>query len=193
MSSQDLMASSSTEGVSRRGFLRASVALGGGLLISISLPGALGTALAQDSSFTPNAYIRIEPSGKVVFVIQPVEMGQATYTSMPALIAEELEVGLDQIVVEHAPADDKRYANPALGFQVTGGSTSVPANWKPLREAGAAARMLLISAAANQWGWLRIVAKQKTDRCSIRPAAGSLAMESSPVLRRNCLFQIRCL
>lgn len=152
MSIQNLMASSSSEGVSRRGFLRASAALGGGLLIGISLPGFAGSSQGQDSNFTPNAYIRIEPSGKVVFVIQPVEMGQATYTSMPALIAEELEVGLDQIIVEHAPADDTRYANPALGFQVTGGSTSVPANWKPLREAGAAARMLLISAAANQWG-----------------------------------------
>jgi isoquinoline 1-oxidoreductase beta subunit len=79
-------------------------------------------------------------------------MGQGTYTSMPALIAEELEVGLDQVVIETAPADDKRYANPMLGFQVTGGSTSVPGNWKPLREAGATARVLLITAAANQWG-----------------------------------------
>ena len=71
---------------------------------------------------------------------------------MPALIAEELEVGLEQVHIEHAPADDKRYPNPMLGFQVTGGSTSVPGNWKPLREAGAAARVLLVAAAAQQWG-----------------------------------------
>lgn len=148
MSARDL----TMEGISRRGFLKAGATLGGGLLISFSLPGFMNSAQADASVFAPNAYIRIEPDGKIIFVIQPVEMGQGTYTSMPALIAEELEVGLEQIAVEHAPADDKHYANPMLGFQVTGGSTSVPANWKPLREAGAAARILLVSAAANQWG-----------------------------------------
>ncbi|WP_280353563.1 molybdopterin cofactor-binding domain-containing protein [Pseudomonas sp. BN414] len=126
--------------LSRRGFLKASAAAGGGLLISFTLPGLMGTAEAADGDFSPNAYIRIDRSGKVTFIIQPVEMGQGTYTSMPALIAEELEVPLEQVVIEHAPADDKRYANPMLGFQVTGGSTSVPANWTPLRQAGATAR-----------------------------------------------------
>ena len=79
-------------------------------------------------------------------------MGQGTYTSMPMLIAEELEVELSQVQVEHAPPDDRLYANPLVGFQVTGGSTSVRAFWKPLREAGAAARMLLVEAAAQTWG-----------------------------------------
>ncbi|MDH4553948.1 xanthine dehydrogenase family protein molybdopterin-binding subunit [Pseudomonas sp. BN417] len=138
-------------GLSRRGFLKASAAVGGGLLISFTLPALMGEAQAAEDEFNPNAYIRIDRSGKVFFVIQPVEMGQGTYTSMPALIAEELEVSLDQVVIEHAPADDKRYANPMLGFQVTGGSTSVPANWKPLRQAGATARVLLVTAAAQQW------------------------------------------
>ena len=78
-------------------------------------------------------------------------MGQGTYTSMPMLVAEELEVDLAQIRLEHAPPDDKLYGNPRLGFQVTGGSTSVRAFWKPLRIAGAAARTLLISAAAATW------------------------------------------
>ncbi|MRK24294.1 xanthine dehydrogenase family protein molybdopterin-binding subunit [Pseudomonas sp. JG-B] len=138
-------------GLSRRGFLKASAAAGGGLLISFTLPGLMGFAEAADGDFSPNAYIRIDRSGKVTFIIQPVEMGQGTYTSMPALIAEELEVSLDQVVIEHAPADDKRYANPMLGFQVTGGSTSIPANWIPLRQAGATARTLLVTAAAQQW------------------------------------------
>ncbi len=138
-------------GLSRRGFLKAGAAVGGGLLISLALPGLMGEARAAEGEFSPNAYIRIDRTGKVFLVIQPVEMGQATYTSMPALIAEELEVALDQVVIEHAPADDKRYANPMLGFQVTGGSTSVPANWKPLRQAGAVARTLLVTAAAQQW------------------------------------------
>jgi len=140
------------DGVSRRGFLKAGAALGGGLLISFSLPVLMRGAQAQEQAFAPNAYVRIDREGRVFLTIQPVEMGQGTYTSMPALIAEELEVGLDQVVIEHAPADDKRYANPMLKFQVTGGSTSVPGNWKPLREAGAAARILLVTAAAKQWG-----------------------------------------
>ncbi|WP_095192655.1 molybdopterin cofactor-binding domain-containing protein [Pseudomonas sp. Irchel 3A7] len=141
-----------SEGLTRRGFIKAGAAIGGGLLISFSLPGLMRGAEAGEADFSPNAYVRIDREGRIFLTIQPVEMGQGTYTSMPALIAEELEVGLDQVVIEHAPADDKRYANPMLGFQVTGGSTSVPGNWKPLREAGAAARILLVSAAARQWG-----------------------------------------
>lgn len=140
-----------SEGISRRSFIKAGAAIGGGLLISFALPISMRGAQAQETGFNPNAYIRIDRDGRIFLTIQPVEMGQGTYTSMPALIAEELEVGLDQVVIEHAPADDKRYANPMLGFQVTGGSTSVPGNWKPLREAGAVGRVLLISAAAQQW------------------------------------------
>src|SRR5208337_3098644 len=80
-----------------------------------------------------------------------VEMGQGTYTSMAMLIAEELEVELKQVHIEHAPPDDKLYGNPLLGFQVTGGSTSVRAFWEPLRRAGATARSMLVSAAAETW------------------------------------------
>ncbi|WP_172151957.1 xanthine dehydrogenase family protein molybdopterin-binding subunit [Pseudomonas tumuqii] len=139
-------------GFSRRVFLKASAAVGGGLLISFALPGLMRGVQATEGAFAPNAYVRIDRDGRIFLTIQPVEMGQGTYTSMPALIAEELEVGLDQVIIAHAPADDQRYANPMLGFQVTGGSTSVPANWTPLREAGAAARILLVAAAAQQWG-----------------------------------------
>jgi isoquinoline 1-oxidoreductase beta subunit len=90
-------------------------------------------------------------SGKVVLTMPYVEMGQGTYTSIPMLIAEELEVDLGDVALEHAPADDQRYMNPALGFQVTGGSTTIRAAWTPMRQAGAAARMLLTQAAAQQW------------------------------------------
>ncbi|MCO7514093.1 molybdopterin-dependent oxidoreductase [Pseudomonas guariconensis] len=152
-------------GFSRRGFLKASAAVGGGLLISFALPLGVRAVQAEAAAFAPNAYVRIDRQGHVYLTIQPVEMGQGTYTSMPALIAEELEVGLDQVTVEHAPADDKRYANPVLGFQVTGGSTSVPGNWKPLREAGAAARILLVAAAASQW---------KVDPASCRAEQGKV-------------------
>ena len=79
-------------------------------------------------------------------------MGQGTYTSMPMLIAEELEVDLKQVRLEHAPPDEKRYGNPLLGgVQATGDSNSVRASWQPLREAGAVARTMLVAAAAQLW------------------------------------------
>src|SRR5437016_14348165 len=80
-----------------------------------------------------------------------VEMGQGTYTSMPMLLAEELEVDLSQVRLEHAPPDDALYAEPLFGVQETGGSTSVRGNWEPLRRAGATARTMLVSAAAQTW------------------------------------------
>jgi len=81
-----------------------------------------------------------------------VEMGQGTYTSIPMLIAEELEVDLKQVRLEHAPPDQKLYGNPVFGgVQATGGSTTIPASWKPMREAGAIARTMLVTAAAKRW------------------------------------------
>ncbi len=81
-----------------------------------------------------------------------VEMGQGTYTAVPMLIAEELEVSLDQVHLEHAPPNEKLYANPLLGVQATGGSNAIRGAWKPLREAGASARIMLVAAAAKRWG-----------------------------------------
>jgi isoquinoline 1-oxidoreductase subunit beta len=136
--------------VSRRAVLTAGLAAGGGLLLRVSLPGWIGAAdAAGTADFAPNAFIRID--GRVTLIMPQVEMGQGTYTSMSMLIAEELEVDLAQVHVEHAPPDDKLYGNPALGFQVTGGSTSVRGFWKPLRLAGATARTMLIAAAAQSW------------------------------------------
>src|SRR6266478_4352879 len=80
-----------------------------------------------------------------------VEMGQGTYTSIPMLIAEELEVDLKQVRVEHAPPNEKLYANPLLGVQATGNSNAIRGAWQPLRQAGAIARTMLISAAAKRW------------------------------------------
>jgi isoquinoline 1-oxidoreductase beta subunit len=148
--------SSEAESISRRTFLKASTATGGGLLLSIAFPGAARLASAAAAStaddFAPSAFLRIGRDGRITLIACQVEMGQGTYTSMPMLIAEELEVELSQVHVEHAPPDDRLYANPLIGFQVTGGSTSVRAFWKPLREAGAATRMLLVDAAAQAWG-----------------------------------------
>ncbi|SMF03269.1 isoquinoline 1-oxidoreductase, beta subunit [Tistlia consotensis] len=139
--------------VSRRSVLCAGVAFGGGLLLGLRLSlGTAAAAAAGTGDFAPDAYIRIGRDGRVALVMPFVEMGQGTYTAIPMLIAEELEVDLDQIRLEHAPADEKLYGNPLLaGVQATGGSTAIRAAWLPLREAGAVARTLLVSAAAARW------------------------------------------
>src|SRR5262249_37754834 len=80
------------------------------------------------------------------------EMGQGTYASIPMLIAEELEVNLKQVRLEHAPPNEKLYANPLLGVQATGNSNAMRGAWKPMRQAGATARLMLVTAAAKRWG-----------------------------------------
>jgi isoquinoline 1-oxidoreductase beta subunit len=137
--------------LSRRNFLATSAAIGGGLVLSLSLP--LGRSEAANvESFAPNAFIRIGSDGQVVLIMPYVEMGQGTYTSIPMLIAEELEVSLKQVRLEHAPPNEKLYANPMLGVQATGNSNAMRGGWKPLREAGATARVMLVAAAAKRWG-----------------------------------------
>ncbi len=142
--------------VSRRQFLTAGAAAGGGLVLGWyfdAVPGPLAAVpkAAPSSVFAPNAFIRIGRDGRVTMIVAQVEMGQGTYTSMPMLLAEELEVGLDQVKVEHAPPDDKLYGLPGWGIQMTGASTSVRLLYEPLRQAGAAARTMLIAAAAQTW------------------------------------------
>ncbi|SDR44233.1 isoquinoline 1-oxidoreductase/isoquinoline 1-oxidoreductase, beta subunit [Rhizobiales bacterium GAS113] len=140
--------------LSRRSFLRAGVVAGGGLLISIHAPvpgvDCAAAATASAGNFAPGAFIRIDQTG-VTAIIPQVEIGQGVYTSMPMLIAEELEIEPSQIKVEHAPPNDKLYANPKIGFQATGGSTSIAAFYEPFRQAGAVARTMLVAAAAQTW------------------------------------------
>jgi isoquinoline 1-oxidoreductase beta subunit len=139
--------------VSRRNFLKASAAAGGGLLLSFGLPVVqrLDEAAAAAKILPPNAFIRIDPNNAVTFIVPRVEMVQGTYTSLPMLIAEELEVELSQIHVEHAPPDPNLYSDPILGEQATGGSTSIRGAFDPLRRVGATARTMLIAAAAKRW------------------------------------------
>src|SRR6266852_7088656 len=141
--------------VSRREFLIAGAAAGGGLLLGWHMDGGPRLAAAATAApaleFAPNAFIRVGTDGGVTLIMGQVEMGQGMYTSMPMLLAEELEVGLDQVRLEHAPPDDKRYVNPLFGFQATGGSTSVKGLYLPMRRAGATARTMLIAAAAERW------------------------------------------
>jgi isoquinoline 1-oxidoreductase subunit beta len=140
------------KGLSRRTFLVTTAAAGGGLLLGVYLPRSIGAkAQVADETLAPNAFVRIRPDDSITLIMPQVEMGQGTYTSMSMLIAEELEVDLAKVGLEAAPPSDKLYANPLIGFQVTGGSTSVPGFWEPLRRAGATARVMLIEAAAAQW------------------------------------------
>jgi isoquinoline 1-oxidoreductase subunit beta len=151
--------------VSRRTVLK--VSFGGGLLLGFRLRPVIAAAAAgpENVVFAPNAFLRIGRDGKVTMIMPQVEMGQGTYTSMPMLIAEELEVDLGQVGLEPASPDDRLYANPLLGLQATGGSTSVRAFWVPLRRAGAAARTMLIAAGAQKW---------KVDPASCRAQKGEV-------------------
>lgn len=144
--------------LSRRGFVQAATSLGG-LVIGIHLPGpqALGGTLASEAAggspsevFSPNAWLRIFPDNRIVFVLDKTEMGQGVMTALPMLVAEELEIAAERMEIINAPAD-RAYKSPTMGLQVTGGSTSVAASWEPLRQAGAVARQMLIAAAAKRW------------------------------------------
>ncbi|MBS7543805.1 xanthine dehydrogenase family protein molybdopterin-binding subunit [Ancylobacter oerskovii] len=137
-----------TASLSRRTFLISVVLAGGSLVIA---PRLVGPAQAADATaLTP--FIRIPPAGKIELVIASVEMGQGVYMGLSTLLAEELEVRLNQIVAVAAPADPARYAHPMLGDQITGGSVTIRGFWEPMRQAGATARSMLIAAAADEWG-----------------------------------------
>ena len=144
------LANASGTALSRRRLLQVGAAAGGGLMLSLSLPVA-DSAAAEADGFVPNAFIRIDGEGQVVLTMPYVEMGQGTYTSIPMLIAEELEVELKQVQLEHAPPNEKLYANPLLGVQATGNSNAIRGAWQPLRKAGATARTMLVAAAARRW------------------------------------------
>lgn len=138
--------------LTRRSLLRIGVIAGGGFLLGLKLPPLVGEAQADVGGlFVPNAFIRIQGNGEIILTMPYVEMGQGTYTSIPMLIAEELEVELDQVRLEHAPPDEARYFNPLLGVQATGNSNAIRGAWLPMRQAGATARTMLVSAAANRW------------------------------------------
>ena len=139
---------------SRRFVLRAGLAVGGGLLLDVYIPEIVRAASPDTGTaavFAPNAFIRVDKAGAVTLIMRDTEVGQGIFTSIAMLIAEELEVGLDQVAVQPAPPDLTLYKNPLLGDQATGGSASIRAGWVSMREAGAVARTMLIAAAASRW------------------------------------------
>ena len=141
---------------SRRALIKGGLA--GGFVLAFHLP--LRAAPVNEpeqpadspaGQFAPNAFIRIDHAGKTTLVMPQVEMGQGVYTAVAMILADELDADYAQVVLEHAPPNDKLYGNPIFGIQATGNSNSIRAFWKPLRSAGAAARTMLVQAAAAQW------------------------------------------
>ena len=137
----------------RRDFLKFSVAASGGLLIGFHFSGIKALASPQTAaaaSFMPNAFVRIGTDERVTVIVNHSEMGQGVYTSLPMLLAEELDADWSKVGYESAPVDAK-YNHPAFGMQITGGSSSVWSGLDQFRQAGAAARAMLVAAAAQQW------------------------------------------
>jgi isoquinoline 1-oxidoreductase beta subunit len=140
--------------VSRRSLLQGAFA--GSFVLAFHLPGMAVNEPEQPDDdvrgkFAPNAFIRIDRAGTTTLVMPQAEMGQGVYTAIAAILAEELDADFSRVSLQHAPPSDKLYANPAFGLQATGNSNSVRAFWKPLRDAGASARAMLVQAAAAGW------------------------------------------
>lgn len=154
--------------LSRRAVLQVGAAIGGGLIVGFVAPGL--AAAPAVSGFAPNAFIRIDPAGKVTLVMPQAEMGQGVYTSICMILAEELDAAWDHVVFEHAPPSDALYGNPVFGVQATGNSNSIRAFWLPLRKAGAGTREMLVQAAATGW---------KVDPASCRTEASEVIHDAS--------------
>ncbi len=146
---------------SRRVFLKKSVGAGAGLTLAIYLPplaaqrsgpGQTVPTIPGEAAFAPNAFVRIGADDSVTVIVKHLEMGQGTYTGLPTLLAEELDAAWSQVQVEGAPADASRYNNLLWGpVQGTGGSTAIANSFDQMRHAGAAAREMLVNAAAQRW------------------------------------------
>ncbi len=141
----------------RRSFLKATLVAGGTLVLGVSLPirtraeERFNLPSEPAADFKPNAFIKISPDGKVTVVIGQAEMGQGVLTSLPMIVADELEIEWKNVTFEHGPPG-KEFINPMLGGQITGGSASIKGFFGPLRKAAATAREMLVMAAAAKWG-----------------------------------------
>jgi isoquinoline 1-oxidoreductase beta subunit len=150
-------------------------ALAGAFVVAFYLPAHAVNAPEQhpdstEGKFAPNALIRIDKSGETTLVMPQAEMGQGVYTAIAMILAEELDADFAQVVLQHGPPSDKLYGNPIFGVQVTGNSNSIRAFWDELRNAGAAARTMLIAAAAARW---------EVDPASCSASSGKVAHTAS--------------
>ena len=145
---------SDTNHLNRRRFIQTGAAVGGGLLLSFYLPafgkGIKNAGIPAPANFIPNAFIRIGTDDIITVIVNHSEMGQGAYTSLPMLVADELEADWTKVRFESAPVDPA-YNHPAFGMQATGGSTSTLVEWDRLRKAGATGKYMLIAAAAQTW------------------------------------------
>jgi isoquinoline 1-oxidoreductase beta subunit len=142
----------SAGGLTRRDFVKAAAATGAGLTLAVYFQGCgNGASPAPEGVFAPDAFLRLAPDGAVTIVIGRSEMGQGPTTGLAMILADELDCDWARVSFEQAPAA-KAYTNQLLQSQSTGGSTSIRNGWLPMRQAGATARAMLVSAAASRWG-----------------------------------------
>jgi isoquinoline 1-oxidoreductase subunit beta len=143
------IAESQQTAFTRRSFIKVTGLAGGGLVLAFSLGPGARKSLAQSgaATFVANAYVQVKPDGTVVLFSKNPEVGQGVKTSMPMILAEELDADWSKVYVEQSEIDMERY-----GPQFAGGSTSIPMNWMPLRQAGAVARAMLVAAGAAELG-----------------------------------------
>ena len=189
---------------SRREFLQTTAAVGGGMMVGFFVPAATFAAAAAATSapeaFRPNAYIRIASNDEVTLIVGMAEMGQGVLTAIPQLLAEELDADWRKVRVEQAPVDPA-FNNPLFGVQGTGGSTSVRALWEPMRQAGATAREMLITAAADTWavdratctareGFVRHSSGKKLSYGSLAARAAAVAVPANAPLKDPKSFRI---
>jgi CO/xanthine dehydrogenase Mo-binding subunit len=165
--------------LSRREFVTAGVAAGAGLVIGFYLPHKSGS---HEESFSPNAYLRITPDNKVTIVVVRSEMGQGVRTALPMILAEELEADWKQIEIEQAGA------STLFGDQTTGGSASIRTTWDPMRKAGAAAREMLITAAAMTWNVPRSSCAAESGR--VKHAATNRSMSYGELTRKAATLPV---
>jgi CO/xanthine dehydrogenase Mo-binding subunit len=187
--------------IARRNFLKASLGAAGGMMLSLHLPFA-DAATPPGKAFAPNAFLSIGSDGVVTMTMPFVEMGQGTYTSVPMLIAEELEVDVKSVKLLHAPAAEKLYGHPIFGAQLTGGSATMRGAWMPMRQAGAAARLMLVSAAASTWNVdakscaarngevIHAASGRKLKYGELTAKAALLPVPEKPALKPNAQFRV---
>lgn len=190
------------EGMSRRGFIKAAAVAGGGLVLGFVVPGAGRFAMAQEAKkvSAPNAFLHIAPDDSVTIMVNRLEFGQGVQTSLPMLIAEELDADWSKVNGALAPAADA-YKDPMFGIQMTGGSGSIAHSFTQYREIGARARAMLVAAAAQQWkvdaGQIKVAkgvvygpAGQKASFGSLADAAMALPVPESVTLKDPKQFTI---
>jgi isoquinoline 1-oxidoreductase beta subunit len=167
------------ENVNRRSVLKAGAlvvafSLAGAKVVSARVPVRDGADGDAPTAKAIGGFVRIEAAGRIVLVMPSVEMGQGIYTAEAVLLAEELDVGLDQVDLVAAPPDALLYAQPLFKAQMTGGSTSIRGFWTPLRQAGATARAMLVAAAAARWSVPPETCS--TDRATVRHEASGRSL-----------------